>query len=122
MPKSVRQNYRAFHIAPGSAQIVAVYGKGEILRKAFAQLNEEKIVVVLTEGDELNTEKIAFSDELLILNESEILSDFEFKIARIADVLLTPTSILKQVKPKENEEKTDDEKTIQNNSTKQSDF
>lgn len=108
MAKIPRSTYRTFSVAPGSAQVIAICGKGKILRTAFQQINDQKIAVVLTEDDELNADKIAFSDEVVILNESEKLNDFEKKTAQIADAFLKPVSILTPVN-QESEEKTNDE-------------
>lgn len=113
MPKIPRENYRQFNVAVGSAIVVAVLGKGEILRRAFEQLNDQKIVVVLGLDPELNADKITFADEVLILNESSALSDFELEVAETAlHVLKKP--LLTLIPVNQESEDIKDEETAQN--------
>ena len=120
--KTPRKTYRQFTVAPGSAQVVAICGKGERLREHFAILNGEKITILLTEDLDLNADKIAFADEVLILNESAVLTDFETEIAHAAAQLCKPILTLTEVNQEESEEKFDDEKLPENESAESSHF
>lgn len=75
-----RETSRTFVVAPEFSIIVALCGYGADLRHWFRLETEKgKIVIILNENSDpdLNTNKIAVADELVILNPDGQYDDFQ---------------------------------------------